>query len=138
MKSTAFTFGILLFLSGCASSITGPTSASSGRLESANPRFKQFDGYIQKVIDIVQIRWERILKSPNVALTPKTHVVITFRLNASGEIAEILKVEGDAGDLGTNAALSAIRQPAPYRPWTRDMISVLGNDQVITFTFYYS
>lgn len=63
--------------------------------------------------------------------------MISFRLNSNGELAEIVKVEGDAGDEGTNAALSAIHDPAPYEPWTKEMIADLGNDQVITFSFYY-
>jgi len=44
------------------------------------------------------------------------------------EIAEIIKVEGDAGEYGTNAALSAIRERAPYRPWTKEMVAILGNE----------
>ena len=64
-------------------------------------------------------------------------MTITFRINSQGRIAEILKVDGDAGEYGTNAALSAIRDPAPYRPWTKEMVAVLGDDQVITFSFYY-
>jgi hypothetical protein len=33
--------------------------------------------------------------------------------------------------------LSAVREPAPYRAWTKEMVAVLGEDQVLTFTFYY-
>jgi hypothetical protein len=63
--------------------------------------------------------------------------MISFRLNSKGEIAEILKVDGDAGEYGTRASLSAIQERAPYRAWTKEMVAVLGEDQVITFTFYY-
>ena len=97
----------------------------------------QFTSFFQRFIDRVQTRWERILRSPKIAIPPNTHVAIRFRMKSSGEIAEILEVEGDAGDLCTKAALSAIREAAPYRHWTKEMIDVLGNDQVITFTFYY-
>lgn len=89
------------------------------------------------MIETVQSQWERILYSSSIAPKSSTHVAIAFRINSKGEIAEIIKVEGDAGDYGTNAALSAIREPAPYRAWGKDMVAVLGDDQVITFTFYY-
>ena len=99
--------------------------------------FSQFGDYLQELIDIVQIQWERILTQSSISPKPSSHVTITFRINSQGRIAEILKVDGDAGEYGTNAALSAIRDPAPYRPWTKEMVAVLGDDQVITFSFYY-
>jgi len=49
----------------------------------------------------------------------------------------MLKTEGNAGEFGTNVALGAIRDNAPYRPWTTEIVNVLGDNQVITFTFYY-
>jgi hypothetical protein len=33
--------------------------------------------------------------------------------------------------------MSAITKPAPYGPWTDDMKAVLGEQQEMTFTFYY-
>ena len=114
-----------------------PTGVSNAGVIGVDSHFSQFGDYLQELIDIVQIQWERILTSSSVAPKPTTHVMISFRITSNGEIAEILKVEGDAGEYGTNAALSAIRERAPYRPWTREMVAVLGNDQVITFNFYY-
>jgi hypothetical protein len=75
--------------------------------------------------------------SSSISPKPSSHVTINFRINSKGQIAEILKVEGDAGEFGTNAALSAIRKSAPYRAWTKEMVAVLGDDQVIAFAFYY-
>ncbi len=99
--------------------------------------FSQYGYYLQELIDIVQIQWERILNSSNIVPPGSTHVTIRFRLTSQGRVSEILNVDGNAGDYGTNAALSAIRDPAPYRPWTKEMVAVLGDHQDITFTFYY-
>ncbi|MFA5058065.1 MAG: hypothetical protein WC485_08125 [Opitutaceae bacterium] len=113
-----------------------PTGVSNAGVIGVDAHFSQFGDYLQELIDIVQIKWDGILSASSV--TPaRSHVTISFRITAKGEIAEILKVDGDAGEYGTNAALSAIREPAPYRPWTKEMVAVLGDDQVITFDFHY-
>lgn len=77
------------------------------------------------------------MSSSSIEPTHSTHVTISFRLNSKGEIADIIKTDGDAGEYGTNAALSAIREPAPYRSWTKEMVTVLGEDQVLVFDFHY-
>jgi TPR repeat protein/formylglycine-generating enzyme required for sulfatase activity len=114
-----------------------PVGAHNAGQIAVDAHFSQFGDYLQELIDIVQIQWERILTSSSVSPKPSSRVTISFRINSKGQISEILKVEGDAGESGTNAALSALREPAPYRAWTREMVAVLGNDQVITFSFYY-
>jgi hypothetical protein len=114
-----------------------PIGVATAGVVGVDAHFSQFGDYLQELVDIVQIQWDQILASSEVYPKPGTHVLISFRLNSQGEIAEIIKVEGDAGDYGTNAALSAIKVRAPYRAWTKEMVAVLGNDQVITFTFYY-
>jgi hypothetical protein len=114
-----------------------PIGVNNAGQVAVDAHFSQFGDYLQELIDIVQIQWERILTQSSISPKPSSHVTISFRINSQGHIAEILKVEGDAGEYGTNAALSAIRDPAPYRPWTKEMVAVLGDDQVITFSFYY-
>jgi hypothetical protein len=114
-----------------------PTGVSNAGVVGVDAHFSQFGDYLQELIDIVQIQWDRILSSSGTRPKSTTHVMISFRLNSKGEIAEIIKVEGDAGDYGTSAALAAIKERAPYRAWTKEMVAVLGEDQVITFTFYY-
>jgi hypothetical protein len=114
-----------------------PTGVSNAGVIGVDAHFSQFGDYLQELVDIVQIQWERILTSSSIAPKPTTHVLISFRITSNGEIAEILKVEGDAGEYGEKAALSAIQERAPYRPWTKEMVAILGNDQVISFNFYY-
>ena len=113
-----------------------PVGVSNAGTIGVDAHFSQFGDYLQELINIVQIEWERVLEG-NASPPPESHVMITFRLDSQGHIAEILKVDGNAGDLGTNAALSAIRDREPYRAWTKEMVAVLGDSQDITFTFYY-
>ena len=114
-----------------------PVGTSNVGVIGVDAQFSQFGDYLQELVDIVQIQWEKILRASGVSPKPMSQVTITFRLNSSGEIAEILKVEGDTGDYGEKAALAGIQDRAPYRAWTKEMVAVLGNDQVITFHFYY-
>lgn len=114
-----------------------PMGVNNAGQIAVDAHFSQFGDYLQELIDIVQIQWERILDTASIAPPSSSHVTISFRINSQGQIAEIIKVDGNAGDYGTNAALSAIRDPAPYRAWTKEMVAVLGDDQVITFSFYY-
>jgi hypothetical protein len=114
-----------------------PIGVSNAGQVAVDAHFSQFGDYLQQLIETVQIQWDGILTHSNISPKSSSHVTISFRINSQGHIAEILKVDGDAGEYGTNAALSAIRDPAPYRPWTKEMVAVLGDDQVITFSFYY-
>ena len=114
-----------------------PVGVANAGQVAVDAHFSQFGDYLQELIDIVQIQWERILTSSSMSPKPSSRVTINFRINSKGQIAEIIKVDGDAGEFGTNAALGAIREPAPYRAWTKEMVAVLGNEQVITFSFYY-
>ena len=114
-----------------------PIGVANGGVIGVDAHFSEFGDYLQELINIVQIQWDRILDSGGSRPKQGSHVLVGFRLNSKGEIAEIIKVEGDAGDYGTNAALSAIQDRAPYRAWTKEMVAVLGDNQVITFDFYY-
>jgi hypothetical protein len=114
-----------------------PIGVANSGVIGVDAHFSEFGDYLQELIDIVQIQWDRILESGSTRPKQGSHVLVTFRLNSKGEIAEIVKVDGDAGDYGTNAALSAIQDRAPYRAWTKEMVAVLGDNQVISFDFYY-
>jgi hypothetical protein len=100
-------------------------------------RWSNYGQYLQQLIETVQIQWDRILIQSRVYPTSGTRVVVKFILNQKGEIARILGVEGTAGDLGQQSCVSAITARSPYGDWTADMISVLGESQEMTFTFYY-
>ena len=66
-----------------------------------------------------------------------SHVVITFKINSKGE-TDIVKIEdADAGKQGVFSCQSAIQARQPYRKWSEQMIAVLGDEQELTFSFYY-
>src|SRR5579884_2406402 len=97
-------------------------------------RWSNYGQYLQQLINTVQAEWDHILSNSGIYPVSGTHVVVTFRLNSKGNITEIVKVDGNAGDLGQRYCVSAITDRAPYGAWTDDMIAMLGNDQQLTFT----
>ncbi|ACB77029.1 hypothetical protein [Opitutus terrae] len=100
-------------------------------------KWSNYGQYLQKMIETVQIQWERILIESRVYPVSGTHVRVVFVMNDQGAIARIANVEGTAGNQAEKACTSAITARAPYGEWTDDMKAVLGAEQELTFTFYY-
>ncbi len=100
-------------------------------------RWSSYGQYLQELIEIVQIQWDRILTQSSVYPRSGTKVIVSFLLNDQGEITRILGVDGEGSELAKQNCVSAITDRAPYGEWTDDMKSVLGEQQQMTFTFYY-
>ena len=100
-------------------------------------KWSNYGQYLQKMIETVQIQWERILIESRVSPPSGTSVKVVFRMNTEGRISQIVSVDGTAGNQAEKACTSAITARAPYGPWTEDMIAVLGESQELTFTFFY-
>ncbi|HTB80704.1 MAG TPA: hypothetical protein VK717_07440 [Opitutaceae bacterium] len=117
-----------------------PTGTSNIGLASWDARWSNYGQYLQQLIDTVQAQWDKLLTNAGSLPASGTHVVVTFRLKSDGTVSEILKVDGDAGKLGETYCASAITIPgtAPgYGKWTDDMVAILGDQQDLTFAFYY-
>lgn len=101
-------------------------------------RWSQYGEYIQKLIETVQVQWERINDQSRVYPPPGTTVTVKFRLEGSeGAVAEIISSDTNGGTQAERACISAITARSPYGKWTDDMVAVLGEAQEMTFTFYY-
>lgn len=100
-------------------------------------RWSEYGEYLQELLEIVQIQWYSILRESRVSPPRGSHVIITFKINSQGE-TDIVKVEdAEAGKQGVFSCQNAIQARQPYRKWTEQMITVLGEEQTLTFAFYY-
>jgi len=99
-------------------------------------RWSEYGEYMQEFIEIVQASWYSILDESRVSPRSGTHVFVTFTLNSDGEVS-IVTTEETAGKPGAYACTSALTLRQPYRKWPKQMIDVLGNQQTLTFSFYY-
>jgi hypothetical protein len=100
-------------------------------------KWSNYGAYLQRMIDTVQVQWERILTESKTYPPSGSTVTVRFVLNSEGRISQILDVVNHSTDQGSRACVSGITDRAPYGPWTDDMKAILGEQQVMTFTFYY-
>ena len=103
----------------------------------ADAKWSNYGVYLQRMLETVQIQWDRILLSSTLYPPSGTTVTVKFRMNSDGKIAAIIDVKNTPNEQGKEACISAITARSPYGKWSDDMIAVLGDSQEMTFTFYY-
>jgi hypothetical protein len=104
-----------------------------------NAKWSEYGAYLQKLVDAVDARWQDQIRNSKHYPTPGSEAIVTFVLNAAGEVTQIKKTEGTAGEQATNWSVSAISPGAgfSYGEWTPQMVAVLGDQQELTFYFLY-
>lgn len=100
-------------------------------------KWSAYGEYLQRLIDAVQGQWERLILRSAFYPTAGAVVKVTFKIDAKGEIFEVVAVQGSGGELAQRLCVSSITERAPYGEWTDDMIAALGKEQELTFTFFY-
>jgi hypothetical protein len=106
-------------------------------LTGIDAKWSNYGAYLQRMIDTVQIQWERLIISMSAMPAGGSSVTVKFVMGDEGQITNIIDVDSTASETGSRACVSAITDRAPYGPWTDDMKAVLGSEQEMTFTFYY-
>lgn len=114
-----------------------PFGTSRVGVTAYDAKWSAYGGYLQRLYEIVEIQWHRLMGPGFVPPSSGTHVSVRFRLTASGEITEILSVTGNAKLDLQSVCVGAITDRAPYGLWPPDMIAVLGASQDLTISFYY-
>ncbi|HVU17280.1 MAG TPA: hypothetical protein VHD32_10155 [Candidatus Didemnitutus sp.] len=103
----------------------------------ASDAFKsEYGDYLAELREIVEVEWNGILEEGHINPKVGTHVFVRFKLNSKGEV-QISQVEETAGEAGAHACTGAITNRAPYRKWTEQMVTLLGDEQDLGFDFYY-
>jgi hypothetical protein len=102
-------------------------------------RWSEYGDYMNELVETVDAEWHRIVDETNIHVKPGTRITVVFRLNSKGEVTiqSVEKDPPDADQVLMSQCSSGISNPQPYRKWTDQMISVLGQEQTITFGFYY-
>jgi hypothetical protein len=100
-------------------------------------RWSNYGAYLQRMMETVQIQWEQILYESKIYPTSGSTVEVKFIMNSEGAITRVVNVESTATDAASRACMSAITDRSPYGKWTDDMIAVLGEQQEMTFKFFY-
>jgi hypothetical protein len=111
-----------------------PPKAGTIRVDA---NFQVFQQYIADLQSIVQERWDSVMTLPGNKPKTGTHALVRFQMTSTGEIKRILRLDGNAGQYGLNAAVLAIQTPAPFPPWSPAMLNTLGQTQILTLDFVY-
>ena len=132
MKSLIFVIFVTLVGSLTANApakfTIGPVAVSA--------KWSNYGGYLQRMINAVQVQWEKLLVENKITPSAGTVVVVKFIMDSTGKIERIANVESTANDVASRACLSALTVSGPYGDWTDGMKAVLGAQQEITFAFY--
>jgi hypothetical protein len=98
-----------------------------------------FGAYDRAFIDAVSSRWYNLLDNLSYDGYRQGKVVVQFNLNYKGDITEVKVLENTVTDLLALMCEKAVRDPAPFGEWSREMRMAVGEDsRRITFTFFYN
>jgi hypothetical protein len=100
-------------------------------------KWSNYGAYLQKLIETVQIQWERILAESRIYPPSNSNVKVKFIINSEGKITQIVNYENNSSEQAARACISAITDRSPYGVWTDDMRAMLGEHQEMTFSFHY-
>ncbi len=98
--------------------------------------FSAFGEYQQQLIIAVQRGWFQEIEFFQ-PLDAAVWVHIRFVLQADGTVRDLRVVESTASELATFLCTAAIEKRSPFRPWTREMVEVFGEEQTLNFRFFY-
>lgn len=101
-------------------------------------KWSNYGQYLQKLIESVDAHWQKLVSEMRGYPPPGSMVSVKFILNSEGEIKRIVQVDGGmAGQQAEGVCVAGITRPSPFGKWTEDMIALLGQEQEMTFAFYY-
>lgn len=106
-------------------------------ITAADAHWSSYAEYLQRLIESVQVEWDRILMNSATYPPHGSTVTVKFIIDSKGRIKTIVDVQSTSSDQGKTACEAAITDRSPYGVWTADMIAMLGEQQELTFTFLY-
>ena len=113
-----------------------PAGVSQTGRTAVNAHFGPFGDYLERMQEAIQQRWDSLGRARSISET-QTRVVLEFTLTKEGLIRDLETVDTTSQALGTLLCRTAIEQGQSYGEWSKEMVQLLGEDEKITFTFYY-
>ncbi|MEO6876548.1 MAG: hypothetical protein ABI222_17165 [Opitutaceae bacterium] len=106
-------------------------------LRGIDAKWSNYGTYLQKMVEIVQAQFDKLNYESRISPPVGTTVTVKFTLNSKGEV-RITAVDASRGsDAAAKICTSSIGIPSPFGPWTDDMKAMLGEEQEMTYDFYY-
>ncbi|MGH7997070.1 MAG: hypothetical protein ACREFX_12030, partial [Opitutaceae bacterium] len=116
-----------------------PVGTSNLGITGIDARWNSYGVYLKRMLEIVQAEFDKVVDESQIYPPPGSEVRVTFKLTSQGKISQIVSVtkSPNCTDPAQQNCVISITTPAPYDPWTDDMIAMLGTEQQMTFIFYY-
>ena len=102
-----------------------------------NANWSHYGEYLKKLTEVVQMQFDKLNDESRGTPPVGTTVTVKFSLNSEGKVT-IINVDSSKGtEQAARISVSSIAIPSPYGPWTDDMKALLGDQDEMTFDFYY-
>jgi hypothetical protein len=121
--------------------LTGPLMRSEGsaRLRGTlaiDASFSEFGEYQQQFFAALQAGWYQEIEFFQ-PIDTATRVVVRFTIQSDGVVRDVEVVQSSASQIATFICESAITKRSPFRPWTKEMVQVFGQERSLTVAFHY-
>lgn len=121
--------------------LTGPLMQSQGSARvrgelAIDATFSEFGEYEQQLYAAIQTGWYQEIEFHQ-PLDTATRVHVRFRIAADGTVDQVKAVTSTAGYIATLICENAIIKRSPFRPWTKEMIQVFGQERWLNVVFHY-
>jgi len=111
---------------------------NAGIAPAVDAKFSQFGSYLDMMFEAIGSEWDNECAKYSFNMRDGgTAVETEFVINPKGEVTELKIVDSTATRGATLMCVNAIKLPAPYGVWSKEMVALLGEGQTVRITFYY-
>lgn len=121
--------------------IHGPLAKSQGAslrrgAIALDATFSEFGEYEQQFYAALQAGWYQEIEFFQ-PIDTHSSVRVRFKIQSDGTIVDTEVVSSNASEIATIICETAITKRSPFRPWTKEMVKVFGDERTLTVTFHY-
>ncbi len=121
--------------------ITGPLMRSQGSASrrgavAIDSTFSEFGEYEQQFYAAIQTGWYQEIEFFQ-PIDTATRVQVRFTIHADGRVENVKAVQTTASEIATFICETAITKRSPFRPWTKEMVQVFGQQRTLNVVFHY-
>ena len=111
---------------------------NAGIAPAVDAKFNQFGAYLQMMFEAISSQWDN--DCANFSFNQRdagTVVEVEFTLDSKGGVTGLQVADTTATRGATLLCVNAIKLPAPYGVWSKEMVALLGEAQTVRISFYY-
>jgi hypothetical protein len=121
--------------------ITGPLMRSQGSASrrgslAIDATFSEFGEYQQQFYAAIQTGWYQEIEFFQ-PIDTSTRVQVRFTIYSDGRVEGVKTVQTTASEIATFICETAIIKRTPFRPWTKEMVQVFGQQRTLDVFFHY-